>query len=145
MMPFYSTEPGSRDFVVDANTYMTLKMGAGTRQMLDRIWARNVVVPLYEHLAAADPSFADADPRYVEALASYRAASDHALAWRYAEAYRAASEGLAALDAWFTARGEPDRLHTDWDAPVPDFTPAEEGLPASPGQLDAELGALSGP
>ena len=144
MMPFYSTEPGSRDFVVDANTYMTHKMGAGTRRMLDRIWSRNVVVALYDHLAAADPTFDETDADFARAATLYREAAELSLGWRYGDAYQKALEGLAAADAYFTARGNPDRLHTDWDAPVAAFAPAEEGLQLSPAVLDRELGKLSG-
>lgn len=142
-IPFYSTEPGSRYFPVDANTYMTFKMGAGTQHMLKRIFARREVVALFEVLKEADPAFADPDPDYQAAVKLYMEAADAAVAWQHEEAYRAALAGLEAMDRYFTARGEPDRLHKDWDAPVA-FTPAAEGMAVSAAQLDKELKVFTG-
>lgn len=142
-IPFYSTEPGSRDFPVDANSYMTFKMGAGTQHMLKRVFARREVVALYDLLAEADATFTDADPDFREAVRSYLDAGDAAVAWQHEEAYRKALQGLSALDRYFTARGEPDRLHTDWDAPS-SFTPSAEGMPVTAEQLDKDLKVFTG-
>lgn len=142
-MPFYSTEPGSRDFPIDANTYMTHKMGAGTQHMLQRIFARREIMALWEELDAIDAATKLDDEDVRAAALAYTRASDHALAWRHAEAYQQALLGLEALDRYFTGQGEPDRLHTDWDAPV-SFTPATTGLSVTVEQLDNDLTRLEG-
>jgi len=142
-MPFYSTEPGSRDFPIDANSYLTHKMGAGTRHVLGRVFARREIGLLYDELTAADPSYATADPDYRAALGDYHEATTAALAWRDADAVHAAMAGLEHLDAYLTAHGQPDRLHTDWSAPV---DPMPSGVPLSVDatQLEKDLKRLSG-
>jgi transposase InsO family protein len=142
-MPFYSTEPGSRDFVIDANTYLTHKMGAGTRHMLGRVFARRELMALYRALEEADPTFQSADAEFREAAEHYQRASTEALGWRHALAQEKARLGLEAMDRWFTAHGEPDRLHTDWDADVT-FTPVKQGFASGAAGLEQELKRLSG-
>ena len=142
-MPFYSTEPGSRDFPIDANSYMTHKMGAGTRHMLQRIFARREVMALFEQLDAVDPGMRMDDEDFQKALASYLKAAGHALAWEHEAAYDEALIGLEHLDRYHTARGEPDRLHTDWDAEVT-FTPAVTGMDVTPEDLDKDLKKIGG-
>ena len=142
-MPFYSTEPGSRDFVIDANSYMTHKMGAGTRHVLQRIFARREIMLLYEQLTETSADHSLADPDYLEAARAYERAADAAVAWRHREAYEAAIDGLEALDRHLTAQGQPDRLHTDWDAPTT-FTPSSPGLAVDAATLEKDLKRLSG-
>jgi len=142
-MPFYSTEPGSRDFPVDANSYMTHKMGAGTRRMLQRIFARREVVTLHELLVEADATFADADPAYRCALEKYDSAVAEMVGWRYADAYASALAGLVCIDELFTARGAPDRVHSDWYSDK-EFTPAKTGMDATPEELDKALKKIRG-
>ena len=142
-MPFYSTEPGSRDFVVDANTYMTHKMGAGTRHMLQRIFARREVVALYDLVTEIDPAHELEDEDYQAALLSYSTAAGHALAWRHEEAYSQALKGLEAVDRYWTARNKPDRLHTDWNSKV-EFVPKKEGMDIDPAKLATKLKMIGG-
>jgi len=142
-IPFYSTEPGSRDFPIDANSYMTLKMGSGTQHMLQRIFARREVIALYEYLTGEDPEYGLDDDDFQEAKGLYLEAADDAMAWHHRDAYEGALKGLEAMDRYFTARGEPDKLHTDWDAPV-SFTPESTGLTVTADQLDAGLKFHSG-
>ncbi|MBM4370480.1 MAG: hypothetical protein FJ098_02450 [Deltaproteobacteria bacterium] len=142
-MPFYSTEPGSRDFPIDANSYMTHKMGAGTRHVLQRIFARRQVVALWERIEEMDPSLSSPDPSFQEALAAYLDAARAALDWRHEAAYSRALEGLQAADRYWTERGEPDRVHTDWDAATP-FEPAATGLDVTPDQLEKDLLKIRG-
>jgi hypothetical protein len=143
-MPFYSTEPGSRDFTLDANSYMTHKMGAGTRHMLGRIFARREILELYEALTEVDPACSVADPDYQAAVASYRKAAGLAVAWEHKAAHDEALSGLSALDTYLTANGNPDRLHTDWDADMT-FTPAKTGMDITPEDLDKALAKIRGP
>ena len=142
-IPFYSTEPGSRDFPIDANSYMTLKMGAGTQHMLQRIFARREVVALYEYLTEADPDYGLDDTDYQDAVGYYLVAAEHALGWRHREAYDTALDGLEAMDRYFAGQGQPDKLHTDWDAPV-SFTPASTGFTVNAQQLNTGLNFHSG-
>lgn len=142
-IPFYSTEPGSRDFVVDANSYMTHKMGSGTMHMLQRIFARREIVALYDLVTEVDPAHELDDPDYQAALLSYSSAAGHALAWRHEEAYFEALAGLEAVDRYYTARGDPDRVHTDWDSKVV-FKPAKEGMDITPEKLGARLKKIGG-
>ena len=142
-MPFYSTEPGSRDFVVDANSYMTHKMGAGTRHMLFRIFARREVVALYDLITEADATHELADADYQEAVKSYTVAAAHALEWRHEQAYNEALQGLEAVDRYWTAKGKPDKVHTDWDSKVV-FVPEEEGMDIDPAALAGKLKVIGG-
>jgi hypothetical protein len=143
-IPFYSTEPGSRDFPIDANSYMTFKMGAGTQHMLKRVFARREVLALWDAIVAADATFQSADADFRAAVDHYLKAADAAIGWRHEDAWHEALAGLESMDAFFTAKGEPDRLHTDWDhAPAP-FTPAATGLPGDATQIDKDLHFFSG-
>jgi hypothetical protein len=142
-MPFYSTEPGSRDFPIDANSYMTHKMGTGTRHMLQRIFARREIVALYDLLTDVDPTYAAPEADFQAAAKAYIAAANLALAWKHAAAYQEALEGLAALDRYLTAKGEPDRIHSDWDSKV-EFTPPATGIDVTPEQLDKDLKKIAG-
>lgn len=142
-IPFYSTEPGSRDFPIDANSYMTFKMGAGTQHMLKRIFARREILALWDAIVAADPSFASSDKDYLEALNTYNEAAEAALAWRHKEAWDLALKGLRAMDRYFTNKGEPDRLHTDFET-FRQFEPAKPGLPVDAATLDKDLHFYSG-
>ena len=142
-MPFYSTEPGSRDFVVDANSYMTHKMGAGTRHMLHRIFARREVVALYDLVTAIDAAHELEDVDYQDALKSYSFAAAHALEWRHEQAYFEALKGLEAVDRYWTGKGEPDKLHTDWDSKV-EFAPDQIGMDVDPAVLSAKLKSIGG-
>ena len=142
-MPFYSTEPGSRDFVIDANSYMTLKMGAGTRHMLQRIFARRQVMALYEYLTEIDPAYSLADDEYAAARVAYLEAAAHAVAWKHKEAHDRALEGLEHIDAYFAAQGKPDKLFTDWHSEV-SFSPDKTGLDVTAEQLEKALKKIAG-
>jgi len=142
-MPFYSTEPGSRDFPIDANSYMTLKMGAGTRHMLQRIFARREVVALYDLVTEIDPEHQVDDPNYKEALQNYSKAAAMALNWKHQNAYKEALKGLEAVDRYWTSHGKPDKVHSDWDSPIT-FVPEKEGMDITPEKLDAKLKVIGG-
>ncbi len=142
-MPFYSTEPGSRDFPIDANSYMTHKMGTGTIHMLQRIFARREIVALYEILTETDPTYETADADFQQAVADYVEATKLALKWDHAGAYGKALDGLAALDRHLAANGKPDRIFSDWDSKV-EFTPAATGIDITPEQLDKDLKKIGG-
>ena len=141
-MAFYATEPGARDFMVDANTYVTHKMGAGTQHMLGRIWARREITALYEELERVDLTFADPDPQYRAACRAYNQAARMALSWEHLAAYHRAREGLEHLAGYLAAHGEPGRIHTDWDTPVHFPSPGTR-LPWAP-VLEARLRRAEG-
>ncbi|MBM4388618.1 MAG: hypothetical protein FJ088_12825, partial [Deltaproteobacteria bacterium] len=142
-MPFYSTEPGSRDFPIDANTYMTHKMGAGTQHMLQRIFARREAMALYDYLTKIDPTYKLDDADYAEAVKAYLKAADAAIEWRHKEAYDEALKGLGYLDKYYTSKGEPDWLFTDWDTDIK-FSPQTTGLQIPAEQLDKDLKKIGG-
>ena len=142
-MPFYSTEPGTRDFAVDANTYMTFKMGAGTQHTLKRIFARREVVLLYESLYDAVPTFKEQDEDYKNAVSLYLEAANALLAWEHEKAYKKALEGLASLDRFLTKKGKPDVLYTDFDTPS-HFEPDVKGFLIGASELDKKLKTYTG-
>jgi len=139
-MAFYATEPGPRDFMIDANTYVTHKMGAGTQHMLGRIWARREIVALYEELALIDPAFGNRDADYQAAKRSYREAAQLALEWNHLAAYHKALEGLGSLARYHELRGEPKRVHADWDSPVHFPSPGTRLPPARLLELVLRMG-----
>jgi len=141
-MAFYATEPGARDFMIDANTYVTHKMGAGTQHMLGRIWARREITALHEELVRIDPAFGNPDPQYQAACRAYVDATQLALTWEHLAAYHRARAGLEHLAGYLAARGEPVRIHKDWDAPV-HFPSPGTSLPAAPA-LEARLRIAEG-
>ena len=55
----------------------------------------------------------------------------------------AATRGLEALDLWFTDKGQPEKLHTDWDADLT-FTPTSTGFSVDAATLEKDMKKLSG-
>jgi hypothetical protein len=58
------------------------------------------------------------------------------------DAFKAALEGLTALDGYLTAKGKHDVLFTDFSSPV-SFKPAKEGLPVPAADLEESLKKLA--
>ena len=104
--------------MIDANTYVTHKMGAGTQHMLGRIWARREIVALYEELSLIDATFRNPDSNYRAAKRSYNESAQLALQWKHLDAYNKAREGLGHIANYYRSHGAPVRVHADWDSPV---------------------------